>query len=365
MSNDSLTSKLNYAVHPGEILGDTLEDYGITQKELAGRTGVTPKHINEIIKGKSSISSGFAQKLAFVFDTSTGFWLGLQKSYEEINARLSIEDQFKEEEGLLADYTCYAELTKFNLVKDTRDKKERFMELLSFFRVSSLSLVPANYPVQFRKTDKPINRFSMSAWLRMGEIQHSRSLVKCDYDEQLFKSRLQEIRSLTTLPIGKASSRLEQICKESGIFITFTPYLKNTYVNGATRWLSSGNPLIQLTARTARSDVFWFTFFHEAAHILKHSKKNSYVEWEANHSTDPDEQEANQFAANILIPAKDYLDFVSVNDFSPTSIKSFSGRIGIGQDIVAGRLAKDEFIKPNYAQAFIASIKVSPEAYGV
>lgn len=362
MTNENITPKLNYAIHPGEILQDTLDDHDLSQKDLAARTGVTPKHINEIIKGKASITSGFAQKLEFVFETSPGFWLGLQKNYEEIKARLSIDEQFADEESLVGAYSCYNELTKLKLVRDTRVKQERYMELLSFFRVSSLSLVPSNYSVQFRKTDKPINIQSMAAWLRMGEIQYNRSNFNVEYDEQKFKSRLADIRKLTVLPTDIASKKLEHILRESGVFIAYTPYLKQTYVNGATRWLGSGNPLIQVTARTARSDAFWFTVFHELAHILKHSKKNKYVEWASDPSDAPDEVEANQFAAETLIPGRIYNDFVMRADFSPSSIKSFSGEVGVGQDIVAGRLANDEHITWAFAQGFITRIRVSPEA---
>jgi HTH-type transcriptional regulator/antitoxin HigA len=362
MSNDTITAKLNYAIHPGEILQDTLDAHDLSQKDLASRTGVTPKHINEIIKGKASITSSFAQKLEFVFETSSGFWLGLQKNYEEIKARLSIDEQFKLEEELISAYTCYNELSKLKLVKDTRLKHERYTELLSFFRVSSLNLVSNNYSVQFRKTDKPINTQSMAAWLRMGEIQYNRSNFNIEYDEQKFKDKLSDIKKLTVLPIDIASKRLELILRECGVFIAFTPYLKQTYVNGATRWLGSGNPLIQVTARTARSDAFWFTVFHEVAHILKHSRKNRYVEWTSNHSDSPDEVEANQFAANTLISDRDYKLFLTNCDFSPSAIKSFSGKIGVGQDIVAGRLAKDEYITWPSAQRLITHIQVRPDA---
>jgi len=47
----------DYLVFPGEILEEYLEAYSMTQTELADRTGLTKKTINEIIKGKSPITS--------------------------------------------------------------------------------------------------------------------------------------------------------------------------------------------------------------------------------------------------------------------------------------------------------------------
>lgn len=359
MSNDNIADKLNYAIHPGEILQDALEAHQLTQKELADRVGLTTKHINEIIKGKSSITSNVAQKFEFVFSTSPGFWLNLQKDYEEIRARLSIEDQFQREEHLLSDFNCYADLTKLGFVKETRNKKERYTELLSFFGLSSLQLLSKNYAVMFRKTDKKPNLACMAAWLRIGEIHFTKLNFDKNFDERIFKEKLLLARELTAEPIDIASRKLEQMCTESGVLIAFTPYIKNTYVNGATRWFSSGTPLMQLTARSGRSDAFWFTFFHEAAHILKHSKKKRYIEWESSNSDDLDEQEANKFAQDLLIPASDYEAFVRVNRFDEAAIKSFSGSIRIGADIVAGRLARDEHISWPYASRFIKQIRVS------
>ena len=55
-----------------------------------------------------------------------------------------------------------------------------------------------------------------------------------------------------------------------------------------------------LDDRYKKDDFFWFTFFHEAAHLLLHSKKETFVD----DGTDNDviENEANDFATDFLIP---------------------------------------------------------------
>lgn len=342
MSNDNLTTKFNYAIHPGEILQDALDEHGLTQRDLADRIDVTPKHINEIIKGKASITSTFAQKLEFIFDTTPGYWLGLQKNYEEILARLAIREQFESEKDLVDSFTCYGDLVQYGYVKETRDKMQKYVELLSFFGISSLRLLERNYAVQFRKGKTQPNTQCMAAWLRMGELHFRGISTYKPFNDKKFRSLLQDVRGFTMEPIEIASKKLEEACYESGVVIAFTPYLKHTYVNGATRWLNSSTPLIQMSARMKSRDIFWFSFFHEAGHILKHSKKKEFIELQGRRDeVSNEEMEADVFAANTLIPPAFYQEFVRKADFTDNAIKSFSGSIGVGADIVAGRLASD------------------------
>jgi HTH-type transcriptional regulator/antitoxin HigA len=349
MSNNHITTRFSYAIHPGEILADILEEHNLSQKDLAIRTDVTPKHINEIIKLKSSISPDFGQRLDFVFNTSPGYWNNLQNNYESINARLAIDKQYELEKSLLSTFTCYKDLAKHSYVKPTADRKTKYIELLNFFGVSSLRLISSTYAAQYRKSNDKPNDACIAAWLRIGETHFKFSRPLVTYDEKKFKNNIKLIRELTTKPIANASKRLEELCAEAGVSIVFTPYLSNTYTNGVTRWPSKDNPLIQLSIRNRMSDIFWFSFFHEAAHILLHSKKNTYVEWDGEHSSNPEEIEANSFAANILIPQKDYDKFTEANEFGNLKIRLFAQSIGVGKDIIAGRLAKDNYITWNQA----------------
>jgi len=73
----------DYLVPPGEILEEYLEAYSITQPELAGRTGLTNKTINEIIKGKSPITSETALKLERSLGRPAHFWNKLERQFQE------------------------------------------------------------------------------------------------------------------------------------------------------------------------------------------------------------------------------------------------------------------------------------------
>ena len=70
-------------IHPGEILMEEfLKGFGISQYRLAKDINVPPRRINEIVKGKRSVTADTALRLSIYFGTSAEMWLNLQASYE-------------------------------------------------------------------------------------------------------------------------------------------------------------------------------------------------------------------------------------------------------------------------------------------
>ncbi|NQU73921.1 MAG: HigA family addiction module antidote protein, partial [Candidatus Omnitrophica bacterium] len=294
----------NIGIHPGETLEDTISALKMTQAELAERTGLTKKTINEIVQGKNPITPDSAVKLGAVFGTSPTFWNNLQRRYEETLVRLKAENELEEELSLVSNFKCYNELAKWDYVKKTRIFKERVLNLLNFFGISSLKLVPKIHAIAFRQTkQKNVAKESLAAWLRCGEIDAQKKKVEKFNKEKAINS-IDRLRALTMEVTEKLSKELKDICASFGIAVVFVPYFKNTHVNGATKWLNTDNALIQLSLRGKRDDIFWFTFFHELAHVLKHGKKEQFVEfdYENENSSREKEEEADEFARNTLIP---------------------------------------------------------------
>ena len=78
-----MATKKMAPVHPGEILDvEFLQPMGITQYRLAKSISVSPRRINEIIKGSRSVTANTALRLARFFGTSDRFWLNLQSSFD-------------------------------------------------------------------------------------------------------------------------------------------------------------------------------------------------------------------------------------------------------------------------------------------
>jgi addiction module HigA family antidote len=69
-------------IHPGEILGDELEEIGISAKRLADVLEVPPNRLYQILAGKRSMTADTALRLARYFGMSATFWMNLQSAYE-------------------------------------------------------------------------------------------------------------------------------------------------------------------------------------------------------------------------------------------------------------------------------------------
>ncbi|WP_457638044.1 HigA family addiction module antitoxin [Oceanithermus sp.] len=74
--------------HPGEILlEEFLKPYGLTQKELARRIGVSYPRVNELVRGRRDVTPDTALRLGRLFGTTPEFWLNLQQAYDLYKAR--------------------------------------------------------------------------------------------------------------------------------------------------------------------------------------------------------------------------------------------------------------------------------------
>lgn len=178
--------------------------------------------------------------------------------------------------------------------------------------------------------------------MRKGEIE-AQHISCAPYDKAIFRETLAHIRTLTRKPPEVFLPELIQCCAQAGVAVVFVREIPGTRISGATRWLTTTKALIQLSLRYKTDDHLWFTFFHEAGHILLHSKKAIFIE--DTKETDQYEREANRFAADFLIPPKAYEHFIQASDYrSKAAIQQFADTIGIAPGIVVGRLQYDRRI---------------------
>ncbi len=336
----------NKAIPPGYTLLENLKYLGMTQKELAERMNRPIKTINEIIKGKKSITPETALQLERVLGIPAKIWNNLERNYREILARIKEEKRLTDEIHLLKNYP-YLEMAKLNWIPYTRNKLEQVKNLLNFFGVESLKLVPQIEDVVFRKAKfEKFNPYSMAAWLQQGVIE-ARKIKTENFNKTKLLHSIVEIRKLTKEKPENFIKTLVTLCASCGIAVVIVPHLKNTYVNGATRWLIHNKAIIQLSLRYKFNDIFWFTFFHELGHILLHNKKSSFIDIINEKNKDKIEIEADTFASNKLIPEKYYKEFIKNKIFTEKSIKEFAKKLDISPSIVVGRLHYDKLIPYN------------------
>jgi len=69
-------------IPPGQGIKEELKSRGISQKEFAKIIGMQPSHLNELIKGKLTITENLAAKLESALGIPANYWLTLQANYD-------------------------------------------------------------------------------------------------------------------------------------------------------------------------------------------------------------------------------------------------------------------------------------------
>ncbi|MBT8420333.1 MAG: HigA family addiction module antidote protein [Gammaproteobacteria bacterium] len=343
MSN---TYQPDFAIHPGEHLEEALESGGMTQTELAVRLGVHKKTVNEIIRGKAAITSEMALRLGKVFHYPAYLWNNLQRNYDETRARLAEQERLQSHLAWLKQLPL-ATMIQLGWIDKRKDKTAQLETVLKFFGIASPDqwrIVWETHQVAYHQSQRlDSSALAISVWLRQGEIEAWR-IACAPYDRKTFQAALNEARTLSLEPYETFQPKLVEICARAGVAVVFIPELPNTGVFGCTRWFG-GKALIQLSLRHKSNDQLWFTFFHEAGHIIKHGRTGIFIEGNALDAEK--EEEANVFSRDKLIPPAAYQRFLNEWDGqSLTVIEAFASEIGIAPGIVVGRLQNDKLL-PN------------------
>jgi len=336
----------DYAVPPGDTLLETIECLNISQAELAERTGRPTKTLNGIIKGKVAITAETAIQLERVLGVDAGFWLKLESNYQEAVARIKEKEALQTELEWLKSIPI-KEMIAYKWIPASKDSIELIRSALQFFGVASVSAWKnhwANPEVSYRKSlCFESNPGSLTAWLRKGEIT-AQALSCGPYNRAKFLEALKEIRTLTREDPGVFVPRMISLCAEAGVALVFVRELPKCPVSGAARWLSPDKAVIQLTLRHRFDDHFWFSFFHEAGHILNPRKRDIFVDSDADPNT-AEEEEANRLARNSLIPDAAYRVLLQSRPISRKKVISFAEQQKIAPGIVVGRLQHDKVIE--------------------
>ncbi len=331
---------------PGDTIQETIDTVGMSQSELAERMGRPKEKINDIIKGREPITTATAFQLEKVLGISASFWINREKEYRKELFELE-QEEFLEQCKDWLDMFPVNDMRKMGWLPNTREKNVLAESTLKFFGVASPDeweriYVDKEVSVAFRvslaNTKSP---HAVSAWLRMGELQ-SKDISLNSFDKKLFKESLAEIKELAFKMPANFAESIQDICAKCGVAVVYTQNLPKAPISGATRWFHN-KPIIQLSGRFRTNDHFWFTFFHEAAHIILHGKKDIFLENLEGADFDSDkEKEADNFASRYLLSEHELKEILSSAPLTEEKILEFSNRFRTPAGIIIGRL---QFLK--------------------
>lgn len=356
----------DYAVHPGEYLEEVLESRGIKKREFAERLGTSVKHVSEIINKKKMPSAELSLQFEKTLGISANIWNNLKADYELFQAR-SAEEVSLEKYFSWVKLFPVSDLRKLGFLPTVNNKKDLLTAVLNFFSIASPEQWNSYFgkiaEARYRKSECfKDNNYHVAAWLRAGELR-AQAIETKEFSKDDFLKRLLDIREMTVRKPDAFELSMKRLCNEAGVALVFIPEFEKTHISGATSWLTQNKAMLAMSLRHKSNDHFWFTFFHEAAHILLHGKKDIFIDNPKGFESDK-ENEANRFSRNFLIPEDEYDAFVRGNNFFEEAILRFSEKLGIHPGIVVGRLQHDCHIKPSWHNKLKERFELKMEKQG-
>jgi len=356
------------ADHPGKTIDALLRANSMTRKELAARTTVSEKHISTLISGERNITHSFARKLGYVFDGyDAKRWMQLQNEYDSAELdkkeRNSITDDEFDVLKHLDEVIRY--FVRKGLLDQVASPVEMVIRLRTLLKISDLSLMydissNAAYRVQIT-SNMIIDHYVLFAWQSICEMETSDIPASPVLDIRLLKEKLVTIKSLMFGSISDGIQKLQGIMSACGIRFKVVRNFRGAPVQGFIKSISDEETkmkelILCLTIRGARADTFWFTLFHEIAHVINGDYKAKFVDFASENSEA--EARADSFARDFLIPQKEYLSFIQEHQsIGWGDIEEFARKIEVQPFIVLGRLQKDQFLDWSDYASYVTKYK--------
>jgi HTH-type transcriptional regulator / antitoxin HigA len=183
---------------------------------------------------------------------------------------------------------------------------------------------------------------SLLAW--KARVAHRLAIEIATTDQRFDPVDISWIQDLTRLSrMNDGISRSKDFLLKKGIVLIVEPQIPGLGVDGAA-FLINGTPVIALTLRHDRIDNFWQTLFHELGHIFLHHSRGLFSGFFDDIDHEPGEEletEANEFAAEALIPFERWKLAPARVSKSPVPVENFAQQVGIHSAIVFGRIRKE------------------------
>jgi len=331
---------------PGYFIREEMELREWTQEDLSDVMGITPKHLNAILREKQPLTIEIARLLGEVFDTSAQYWINIDTAY-----RLWKEQEKTEREvaadirGMIFERMPVNDMIKKGWLLPYEQLDELKEQVMEFWGMKSLdfSHLDTNLLPCLTRKSEAYNQYNASyalTWYRKARLVAETKRPR-HYNPQKLKALYENLHSFTVSD-GGINKFLNEL-NDAGVIFFVLPHLSKTYLDGAA-FFSGSNPVIVYTGRYKRIDNFWFTVAHEIAHIIKHinDKTPFILDNFSNKERSRIEDEANELAARMLkhneITAflEPYLSYLTTS-----RVEECADKYEIHPSVIIGKLAHD------------------------
>lgn len=340
----------NFLVPTGSIIKEYLEEYGITQKELAERIDSSEKHISNVLKGNNRLTEEFALKLEKVLtNVQASYWLNYEAKYREQLAR--------EEELVKINNWDLKELSRRFRFKEVfkgleLSLAEQALEMLKLLKISDFNSFDGVYgklAIDFMEDGG--EKEAIAIWINMCESEieiQNEDISDIIYKESNLKQNLAKLKLLSCNNKTDSSiNSCRKLFNKLGIYLVFCEPITNSKVRGA---LTSykGHPVIYLSGRFKSHAHTWFALVHEIGHLLLHyNKTDIIVSYEDDDNCSRKEQQANQFARDFFVDPMRYNEFSKKTKYTADEIRKFAKEQKVFPEFVVAILRHDEKVGYN------------------
>ena len=356
---------VDWSSPPGDTIARLMAGKEIDPSELADAMGLSSDEFDSLIIGRRRVSEADARVLASNLGSTARFWLARDKAYALDMARRPDGNSEALAETWLASMPA-ASMRQYGWVqKGTRAKDKLKDEILAFFDCHSVQEWGERYSsgvgaIAFRTSlSLASDGMATLVWIRAGELAVG-DLEMPQFDRVAFKKILPGLKKLSAYKRPAVFlPRLIEACRSVGVAVATVRTPNGCRASGASWFNAAGNPVILLSFRHMAEDHFWFTFFHEAGHVVLHGKNHIDGDGDGvvvmGTDTEKHEVEANQFAQDVLFPAE-LRGELQDQGIRPKSVIAIARQADVTPGIIVGQLqrmrdldhSKMNFLKRRY-----------------
>ena len=333
----------DWASSPGQTIKQVMNRKALLESDLFEMLDIDSSTGLSLLKGSYKIDSILAEKLSNNLGASPSFWLRRQQMFDE---QLSAIQQ--EKQSWLSSFPL-DDMVRNRILTPRASFETKYRECLKFFNVCSVREWDVAYGALMKaasfRTSQSFDSVpaSVITWLRQGElVAHD---VECEeWNPDKLESYIPQIRSLSRISCADTMLQsLTSILAECGVGLAIVKCPKGCRASGATYFLDDNKAMLILSFRYLSDDHFWFSLFHEIGHLLLHDKKGVFLDG-LDETSDEQENEANDFAAKVLIPPMYNETLKSFKAKDWRSIVRFAKSIDVSAGIVVGQLQHRKII---------------------
>jgi HTH-type transcriptional regulator/antitoxin HigA len=358
------TFQPNWASPPGETIATILRVRAIPLHQFCQLIGLAEQQALGLLHGRYPIDSKLALRISASVGSTPRFWLDRERKFQShLKALETLRPVLEEWVRTFP----VAKMREMGWIPRAKTPTEAACELLDFFGVSTIKEWKTKYVgclrrTQFRTSSVFENSIpATTAWLRQGELVADEMSCR-NWNSRSFQSCLLGLKPLSKVTDPRVFlPELQRECAKHGVAVVVERCPTGCAGSGATVMLESGCALLLLSARFLSDDHFWFSFFHEAGHLVLHGPELN-IEGTGAGSLKK-EMEANEFAQKIILDpeGEQALRSVAINKFA---VARFAKRCGVSAGLIVGQLQNRERLSPDKFNAFKIRYKVADFSHG-